>query len=372
MKEKQVVQANPFHIINTTLVKYRGHDEQITIPGAITEIGDLAFLGCNELRCVHIPDTVRVIGANAFQACRNLETVVISGKLEELGSAAFSGCISLKEIHFPGALKSIPIHLCYGCTALETISIPDTVKKIGWKAFFGCGALKSVKLPGALQWIGEEAFSGCEQLTEMSLPDSVVQIDQGAFYNCKSLRALQLPSHLAAIPQNAFSGCAIKHIEIPECVKKMDFTAFENCPELTMVVIHAEHCSITNYGNGDQVISNAPLFFSKPHALSSALRRNMFRGYARIQLMGNTTPAIDEIYNNYYKENMKHVCQWALADPPLLEYLMRDRLIPPGLAEELIQDQLQKNRNEQAAVLVNYLGQVRPRFDPTEVFDLGN
>ncbi len=63
-----------FVILNSTLYRYWGSDEDVKIPDGVSEIADLAFRGM-QVKSVTIPDSVKVIGKDAFLLCPNLRTV---------------------------------------------------------------------------------------------------------------------------------------------------------------------------------------------------------------------------------------------------------------------------------------------------------
>ena len=56
---------------------------------------------------VKMPDTVRVIGGKAFKHFKNLKEVIFSSNLEIIKVSAFLGCESLKTLHLPKSLKKI-------------------------------------------------------------------------------------------------------------------------------------------------------------------------------------------------------------------------------------------------------------------------
>ena len=56
---------------------------------------------------VKMPDTVRVIGGKSFKHFKNLKEVEFSSNLEIIKVSAFLGCESLKTLHLPKSLKKI-------------------------------------------------------------------------------------------------------------------------------------------------------------------------------------------------------------------------------------------------------------------------
>lgn len=77
------------------------------IPATVTEIGEEAFFGCDELEEVVIPASVRKIGKEAFRCCSNMTKIVIPDSVIEIGSGAFDECNSLSEIHLPASLRKL-------------------------------------------------------------------------------------------------------------------------------------------------------------------------------------------------------------------------------------------------------------------------
>ena len=66
--------------------------ESISLREGLTEIGELAFSQCTNLREVLIPSTVTSIDDYAFLSCSNLEAVYIPKTVKHIGEAAFTGC----------------------------------------------------------------------------------------------------------------------------------------------------------------------------------------------------------------------------------------------------------------------------------------
>lgn len=93
----------------------------------VTEIGDNAFYGCDQLRYVTVPDSVIEIGRNAFDDCRKLETVFLPDTLSIIGEQAFFGCSSLHSINIPRGLSAIEYQTFGACPALKSVKIPLTI-----------------------------------------------------------------------------------------------------------------------------------------------------------------------------------------------------------------------------------------------------
>lgn len=156
----------------------------LTIPDNIKEIEEYAFYNCKKFTSITIPNEVSEIGYNAFGGCDNitsvtapafalssisknsLSTVVITGG-EEIPAAAFYGCQTLKEVTLPDSIKSIGYEAFYGCTNLKSITLPQNLTAIERTAFYECSALTSITIPDRITSIGKRAFFGCTRLSKV-------------------------------------------------------------------------------------------------------------------------------------------------------------------------------------------------------------
>ncbi len=84
------------------LVKYLGHDCQITLPanyrGGSYGIASNVFRNYKTATSITIPNSVTSIGEYAFNGCSNLNVVYIGNSVISIGQAAFYGCSQLYKI----------------------------------------------------------------------------------------------------------------------------------------------------------------------------------------------------------------------------------------------------------------------------------
>lgn len=128
---------------------------------------------------------------SAFQDKLTLREVVFPESLELIGSNAFSGCANISGIDFSNAkhLTVIEKSAFYECYSLNNIDLSEKAElnEIGSSAFRRCNNLKTINLSGCnkLETINRSAFSECDELININLSDciSIKSIEESAFYS---------------------------------------------------------------------------------------------------------------------------------------------------------------------------------------------
>ena len=98
------------------------------------------FASSHFLKCVFVPQSVRVIARRAFHDCKALETVGLCEGLIEINSMAFEYC------------------------GVKSVKLPKSLKKLGSAAFFFCESLEHVEFAGMPIEFGSRVFRKCEKL----------------------------------------------------------------------------------------------------------------------------------------------------------------------------------------------------------------
>lgn len=180
-----------------------------------------------------IPNTIQKIGDYSFYDCDRLKSLILPSSIECIGINAFESCDSLVSIKLNEGLKYIHGYAFISCYSLESIDMPNTVTSIGDGAFSGCTNLRSVKLSNALTSLSSRMFAQCKSLTEVIIPNSVTYIGDYAFYDCTSLTSLSIPSSITTVGICAFSYIpSLKYVTIHNAPKDM---VFFQCPSLTHI-----------------------------------------------------------------------------------------------------------------------------------------
>ncbi len=244
--------ASDFQMDGTTLVKYNGTAENVSVSNQVKKIEAEAFAGNDHVRSVVLGDEVEVIGARAFSECDNLESVTIPDSVEIIENAAFSACPSLKRVSVGKGLKSLGNGAFAGAYSLASVDFNSDnpyfvcddgaiYNKKGWDVLYqvlGGRKASSYSMPSSVKNIRPYAFWGNYNLQDASISSNVPEITGYAFSNCKNLKEVGIPYSVKSIDMKAFEDCVrLRDITIPSSVSTIHSTAFDGCTKLK---IHAE------------------------------------------------------------------------------------------------------------------------------------
>ena len=235
--ETEVVVPNTVRVIGTEAFSAkRSYITSVTLPDTVTSIQTKAFYRLNKLVSVNMPAGVTTIGAEAFRECYKLTEIAIPEGVTELGAQAFRACENLTKVQLPGTLKVIGERAFQSCVSLAEIALPEGLTEIGDNAFSACRVLTALTLPEGLTTIGEGAFSSCEALTEVAIPDSVTAMGEDAFDNCVNLAKLTIGSGLRELAYGVFMRCSsLTEVTIPINIYKIGAAAFRHCTALEKI-----------------------------------------------------------------------------------------------------------------------------------------
>ncbi len=264
-----------------------GGFKNITIGNDVKMLTDSVFAEQRAVETIVIPDSVEIIGTSAFRNCTSLKNLSVSDSVTEIGIKAFEGCASLTEFTVPKGVKALGKDVFKNCTSLRNLTISDSVTEIGVGAFEGCASLTEFTVPKSVKSLGENAipktvttvyfnaencelyyldnenispfaessiekvvigdtvkripdyfFSNFDYEEALVVPDSVTEIGKFAFEN-SLIENIVLPKNLVSIEEGTFSGSNIELSEnsLPESLRMIGKSAFENCDSLTELYI---------------------------------------------------------------------------------------------------------------------------------------
>ena len=98
---------------------------------------------------VKIPDYIRVIGQEAFHGS-DVQEIIFGKKVIQINAMAFEGCEALKHVDLPKSLKGLETRAFAYCTRLESITIPASVKEVKIDVFIACPNLKTIVFDGTI------------------------------------------------------------------------------------------------------------------------------------------------------------------------------------------------------------------------------
>ena len=198
------------------------------VPFPVQSIGEYAFMDCDTLTELIMPDGLQVIGEFAFWGCYNLSEITIPARVTEIAEGTFMGCRSLAKVTFLGRVTSIGNDAFYGTRSLKHIDLPDSLTSLGSGAFGQShrdgetdrsGGLEEIVLPAGLTKIEEDTFNGCYDMRSVHFLGKVTSIGDGAFCYTSSLLEIDLPESVCSIGKKAFSGSGLQKILLPkDCV----------------------------------------------------------------------------------------------------------------------------------------------------------
>ena len=282
------------------ITEYTGSETDLIIPASIDDMPVVtiycgAFLHCDSIKSVVIPDSVIRIDGLAFNQCENLERVTLGSGVQEIDFSPFSHCdkITYNEYEngcYLGNEQNPYLALVRAKhTGMQSLTIHPDTRIICGNALEGCTSLSELTIPQGVTYIGSYAMERTA-LQSIYIPETVVSMGSYVFKQCNSLSEIvvadQNPSY-KSIDGNLFSHdgrdllqYAIGHerisYRIPEGTVEIFAEAFAYATNLTEVVlpdsveeighmtfIHCENLQRIHLGNSLKTIDGQAFGFCK-------------------------------------------------------------------------------------------------------------
>lgn len=220
---------------------------KIEIPEGVTTIEDYVFHGTKYLKSVKLPSTITTVNVGAFAGCLDLVEINLPAALSCLGDAAFASCSSLKRVNIePGNDHFVVVNgvlytsdMSVMVRALDSpenshIILTEKQKSAHTGALCGCPSVTHFTFTQNDN-VGHHFFEDCKNLKQVDLVDGMWGIGAESFRNT-GIETINLPNSVQIIEYGAFADCySLRHITIPENVKRLLFYTFKNCESLETV-----------------------------------------------------------------------------------------------------------------------------------------
>lgn len=243
---------------NRAYVPYSLSD--IVITGNITAIAKDAFKDCEGAVSIKLPESIKTIGANAFEGCTGLEAVYVSS-IEKWCGIEFANYLSnplalanvlciaagAEPVTALTVSANVNAYAFYGAAeifcgenAITALVIGEGVTAIGNDAFHGATALNTVTLPTTLKTVGARAFFGCDEIVDVKIADVNAW--------CKVAFADAFANPLYYAKNLYVAGIAVTELTVSENVGKYAFIACELITKVTFADSVAEVADSAFYG----------------------------------------------------------------------------------------------------------------------------
>ena len=274
---------------------------EIIVGKYVTKIHDEAFVGCDNLISVSLPDSLISIGFKSFAMCEKLKDLSIPQNVSSIGLGAFFGCKSLESINVSSdnvTYKSVEgVLFDFNLTTLllypssklgDSYTIPSSVSIIGRLAFIDVSNLRSIDVSG-IQEILPENFISCTNMERIIFGEVINYISDTILIDMPNLKEIIVDNNNASytsidgVLYNKEMTELIKYpsnkvderFEVPKTVEVIKYKAFDNCVNLNTLIIkdnvyYLESNSINSRNTTIIIYSDDLLSISSKNAIVSS------------------------------------------------------------------------------------------------------
>ena len=150
---------------------YRDSIEHLVVKSGVTSLSSYAFVGCQNLADITLPDTLRTIGTMTFYGCDKLDNVTIPASVRTIGSYAFADALSLSRITFAGDAPEFGT----GVFTFRKLTAYYPVYASGWETVVD----GRYDFGGSITWVRSSESLAVEEpvLLSAAEPDDVLALD---------------------------------------------------------------------------------------------------------------------------------------------------------------------------------------------------
>ncbi len=241
--------------------------QEVILPNTIKIIGEKAFYNCGMLSSINLPNSIVTIANDAFFNCKALHINSLPNNLFTLGDNAFSWCI-IDGVNIPKSIKNIgkaPFsnetknitslssrYIIIGSllidsekkeiiqhidSSISTLIIPDSIVKIREQAFSHTN-IEEITIPSTIIELGNYLFWGCKKLKEVHILCEIETLPDHIFAYCSSLTTFIVPASVKVIGNDSFYHCTnLVELSLNQGLRIIENRAFEECINLTELII---------------------------------------------------------------------------------------------------------------------------------------
>ena len=150
---------------------YRDSIAHLVVKSGVTSLSSYAFVGCQNLADITLPDTLQTIGTMTFYGCDNLNNVTIPASVRTIGSYAFADALSLSRITFAGDAPEFGT----GVFTFRKLTAYYPVYASGWETVVD----GRYDFGGSITWVRSSESLAAEESVLLSAaePDDVLALD---------------------------------------------------------------------------------------------------------------------------------------------------------------------------------------------------
>lgn len=171
----------------------------VVIPDSVTELYGECFANCKSLQKVTLPKNLVYIAGECFACCSLLKEITLPEELKEIYGDAFEYS-GLESISIPNSVLVIGSEAFRECRNLKTVNIGNGVQVIEYNAFSNCSALTTVTIGNGIKAISSEAFKNCSSLTTFNI--GVEKLSSGGYLY------IDYGGYRTGYNDSVFNGCS--------------------------------------------------------------------------------------------------------------------------------------------------------------------
>ena len=212
---------------------------------SVTGIGYNAFKNCSGLTSVTIPNSVKSIEEGAFSDCSGLTSITVEAETPpSVGYQCFNNVNKSIPIYLPNCTTADAYKTAYGWKEFKNFILPTPYEIGGIYYILSGGTAVVTANPDTYT----DAIEIPETVSYEGITFKVTGIGNNAFNNCANMTSIVIPSSVTSIGDYAFGYCtSLTAITIPNRVVSIGEHTFQYCKNITSIYIPSSVKSIGSF-----------------------------------------------------------------------------------------------------------------------------